>query len=74
MQLMPGRTHIPQLALQHSSPSEHVTAPQGWPPVSGTHTGSPPITSQRVSGAHNTAAQGLGAGSQSHTSGELFQS
>ena len=73
MQLMPDCTQMPQLALQHSSPAEHVTDPQGSPAVSGTHTASPPITSQLVPGAHKTAAQGLGAGSQSHISGELFQ-
>ena len=73
MQLMPGRTQVPQLALQHSKPGPQVMEPHGWPTLCGTQTGSPSITSQVVPSMQSTAAQGLVTSSQSHTSGELFQ-
>jgi hypothetical protein len=37
MHAMPGCTHMPQLALQHSSPGAQVFLPQATPVLSGTH-------------------------------------
>ncbi len=42
VQLPPGAVQIPQLALQHTSPTPHVTAPQGAPRAPSLPASSPP--------------------------------